>query len=471
MNMKSTEGSAAYIALLAGVGALGGLLFGYDTAVISGAVGFLQQHFHLNAGLTGWAASSVLVGCMAGALAGGPLSDRFGRKPMLLVNALLFAISGILTAFSQTLDHYVFARLLGGIAIGAVSVISPLYIAEVAPKRVRGQLVSLYQFAIVSGILIVFFVNLLIQRQGGAAWNVDYGWRWMFGSLTLPALLLVGMTLLIPESPRWLMSKGRRAEASMILTRVGGAAEAESGLIEMEQSMAQESGTLAELFAPCYRRPILIGVALAVFCQFSGINAIMYYAPEIFKSSGAGLQSSFLQTILIGVVNLAFTVVAIKLIDKLGRRPLLLGGTAIQVAALTAVGFAFAHGLGGLYLLLPILLFIAAFASGMGPVPWVVISEIFPTRIRGLAMALATLVLWASDFAVAQTFPLLQAGIGPAATFWIYAGFSLLSLIFVGTKVIETKGRSLEEIESSWRPLRDTASASSVSPSSVILKQ
>jgi SP family arabinose:H+ symporter-like MFS transporter len=470
MNTKSAEGSTAYIALLAGVGALGGLLFGYDTAVISGAVGFLQKHFQLSAGLTGWAASNVLVGCMVGALAGGPLSDRFGRKPILLANALLFAISGILTALSLTLQHYVLSRLLGGIAIGAVSVISPLYIAEVAPKRVRGQLVSLYQFAIVSGILIVFFVNLLIQRMGTETWNVDYGWRWMFGSLTLPAMLLVFMTLLIPESPRWLMSKGRREEARTILERVDGAAEAEAGLREMEQSMAQEGGTLAELLTPCYRRPMIIGVALAVFCQFSGINAIMYYAPEIFKSSGAGLSSSFLQTLLVGVVNLVFTVVAIKLIDKLGRRPLLLGGTAIQAAALTAVGFAFSQGLGGLYLLLPILLFIAAFASGMGPVPWVVISEIFPTRIRGLAMALATLVLWASDFAVAQTFPLLQAGIGPAATFWIYAGFSLLSLIFVASKVVETKGRSLEEIEASWRPERGAACASPVSSSSATVK-
>jgi len=452
MKTTSPEGSPAYIFLLAGVGALGGLLFGYDTAVISGAVGFLQQHFHLSAGLTGWAASSVLVGCMIGAMAGGPLSDRFGRKPMILASALLFALSGIFTALAATLDHYVLARLLGGVAIGAVSVISPLYIAEVAPKRVRGQMVSLYQLAIVSGILVVFFVNLLIQRQGSPAWNVEYGWRWMFGSLTLPAMILVLMSLLIPESPRWLMSQGRREAARAILERMGGAAEAESGLREMEQSLKQEGGSLGELFAASYRRPLIIGVALAVFCQFSGINAIMYYAPEIFKSSGAGLDSSFLQTLLIGVVNLVFTFVAIRFIDRVGRRPLLLAGAGIQVIALAAVGIAFTLKLGGLFLLLPILLFIAAFASGMGPVPWVVISEIFPMRIRGFAMAVATLILWVSDFVVAQTFPLLKDSIGTAATFGIYAVCSLLSLIFVALVVVETKGRSLEEIEASWKP-------------------
>jgi len=359
LKTTSLPGSSAYIFLLAGVGALGGLLFGYDTAVISGAVGFLQRHFHLNAGLTGWAASSVLVGCMIGAMAGGPLGDRFGRKPLILASALLFALSGILTAVAATLDHYVLARLLGGVAIGA----------------------------------IIVSVNLLIQRQGSPEWNAEYGWRWMFGSLSVPAVVLTIMSLLIPESPRWLMSRGRRDASREILVRIGSEQEAENGLREMEQSLAQESGTLAELFAAAYRRPLLIGAALAVFCQFSEINAIMYYAPEIFKSSGAGLESSFLQTLLIGLVNLVFTVVAIRLIDRAGRRPLQLGGALVQVIALTAVGVAFARGLGGLFLLLPILLFIAAFASGRGPVPWGVISEVFPMRIRGSAMAVAMLIL------------------------------------------------------------------------------
>lgn len=444
------KGDPAYLYLLAGVGALGGLLFGYDTAVIAGAVGFLQTHFELTAGLTGWAASSVLVGAMAGAAGGGPLADRLGRRPMLLGCALLFALSGILTALANSLDFYIMARLLGGLAIGAVSVISPLYIAEVAPQRVRGRLVALYQLAIVSGILVVFFVNLLIQRQGNEVWGAAYGWRWMFGSLTLPALLLFTLSLLIPESPRWLVKMGRQREAQAILERVGGQNEAEREMREISQSTTEKTGSFSDLFAPKHRRALTIGAALAVFCQFSGINAIMYYAPEIFKSSGAGLDSAFMQTILIGVVNLLFTFVAIRLIDRAGRRPLLLAGSAVQVLALCAVGLAFKFSLGGLYLLLPILVFIAAFAAGMGPVPWVVISEIFPTRIRGAAMATATLILWASDFAVAQSFPLLNKALGTAVTFWIYAAFSLAGLAFVWKMVVETKGRSLEEIEASW---------------------
>jgi SP family arabinose:H+ symporter-like MFS transporter len=449
----ASGGSRAYLLLLTGVAALGGLLFGYDTAVISGAVGFLQRHFHLSAGLTGWAASSVLVGAMIGAAAGGPLSDRIGRRPVLLLCAVLFAISGVLTALAASLDQYILMRLLGGIAIGAISVVSPLYIAETAPERVRGQLVSLYQLAIVSGILVVFFVNLLIQRQGTEAWDVAYGWRWMFGSLALPALLLGGLVLTIPESPRWLIKTGRREEAQAILTRIGGLAEAERELVAIERTAsAEKSGSLAELLAPGFRRALLIGVSLAVLCQFSGINAIMYYAPEIFKASGAGVGSAFTQTLLVGAVNLLFTFAAIRLIDRVGRRPLLLVGSAVQVLALSGVGLAFGLGLGGVFLLLPILLFIAAFAAGMGPVPWVVISEIFPTRIRGGAMAAATLVLWIADFAVAQTFPLLNAGIGPAWTFGIYAGCSLVGLLFVWKVVVETKGRSLEEIERAWRP-------------------
>ena len=330
--------------------------------------------------------------------------------------------------------------------------VSPLYIAETAPERVRGQLVSLYQLAIVSGILVVFFVNLLIQRQGTEAWNVAYGWRWMFGSLALPALLLGGLVLTIPESPRWLMRMGRREAAQTILTRIGGAA-AQRELAEIERTAAAgENGRFAELFAPGFRGALLIGVSLAVLCQGSGINAIMYYAPEIFKASGAGTGSAFTQTLLVGAVNLLFTFAAIRLIDRVGRRPLLLAGSAVQVLALSGVGLAFGLKLGGAFLLLPILLFIAAFAAGMGPVPWVVISEIFPTRIRGAAMAAATLVLWVADFAVAQTFPLLNAGIGPARTFGIYAGCSLAGLLFVWKVVVETKGRSLEEIERAWRP-------------------
>ncbi|HEY3285024.1 MAG TPA: sugar porter family MFS transporter [Armatimonadota bacterium] len=447
----SEEGSRSYLMLLAGVAALGGLLFGYDTAVISGAVGFLQKHFQLGSGLTGFAASSALVGCIVGAMVGGPLSDRFGRKPMLLFCAALFAVSGLATAYAITLDHFVLARFFGGIAIGCVSVISPLYIAEIAPEAVRGRLVTLYQLAIVSGILVVNLVNLWIQRQGNEAWNVEYGWRWMLGSLALPSAFFGLLALLVAESPRWLMKMGRSPEAMKVLTRVAGPKAAERERQEIEESLKQEQGSVAELVGPVYRKALFIGVMLAAVCQFSGINAIMYYAPEIFKSIGSGQDAAFMNTVGVSLMNLLFTFVAIGLVDRAGRRPLLLVGSVVQVIALTFIGVAFVRNAGSLFLLVPILLFIAAFAAGMGPVPWIVISEIFPTRIRGQAMSAATLVLWASCYVVSQTFPMLKDSIGSAKTFWIYATCSFVGLVFVYFSVPETRGRSLEEIERSWR--------------------
>lgn len=450
-NTAEHSGSLRYLMLLTVVAALGGLLFGYDTAVISGAVGFLQAHFQLGAGLKGWAASSALIGCIVGAMFGGPLSDRYGRKKILLFCAVLFALSGIASALPRTLTQFVWARFAGGFAIGAVSVLSPLYIAEIAPERIRGRLVSLYQLAIVVGILVVFFVNMLIQRMGDETWNTAYGWRWMMGSLTLPAGLFGILLLFIPESPRWLMKMGRRAEAEIILVRVGGQAAADRELRQIEGSLSQEEGKFSELFTGGYRRALVIGVGLAMICQFSGINAIMYYAPEIFKSIGAGRDAAFSQTVSIGVVNVLFTFVAVSLVDKAGRKALLIGGSIAQVIALAAVGIMFAKGIGGYWLLFFIVLFTGAFASAMGPVPWIIISEIFPTKIRGQAMSVATLVIWASCYLVSQTFPMLVDGIGNAKTFWIYALCSLAGLVFVVALVPETKGKTLEEIERSWR--------------------
>jgi SP family arabinose:H+ symporter-like MFS transporter len=444
------KGNLKYLMLLTIVAALGGLLFGYDTAVISGAVGFLQAHFQLSAGLKGWAASSALIGCIVGAMFGGPLSDRYGRKMILLFCAALFALSGIASALPATLTQFVWARFAGGFAIGAVSVLSPLYIAEIAPEKIRGRLVSLYQLAIVVGILLVFFVNMIIQRLGDETWNTAYGWRWMMGSLTLPSGLFGLLLMFIPESPRWLMKVGRRAEAETVLVRVGGRAAADREMKQIEESLNQEEGKFAELFTGGYRRALVIGVVLAMICQFCGINAIMYYAPEIFKSLGAGSDAAFSQTVFIGAVNLVFTFVAVWWVDRVGRKALLFVGSAVQVIALTAVGALFAKGIGGIWLLACILLFTAAFASAMGPVVWIVISEIFPTKIRGRAMSLVVLVLWASAYIVSQTFPMLMDAIGNAKTFWIYALCSLAGLIFIATMVPETKGKTLEEIEQYW---------------------
>ncbi len=438
------------VILVSIVAALGGLLFGYDTAVVSGAIGFLETHFGLSAGMKGWAASSALIGCIPGAMFAGVVNDAIGRKKTLIICAVLFAISAIGTAIPTTLNEFVWYRFIGGLGVGAVSMTSPLYIAEIAPEHMRGRLVSLYQLAIVTGILVVFFVNTLIQRMGDEAWNVSTGWRWMFGSETLPAVLFGLAALFVPESPRWLARKGRTEEAQRTLTRFAGAGAAQRYMGDIQTSLSHADVSLKQLLTGRYRIPLLIGVLLAVFQQFSGINAIMYYAPEIFKAIGTSVDSAFVNTVSVGAVNLLFTVVAIYLVDKAGRRALLLGGTAGQVISLAAVAWLFQTQGSPFLVLVFILLFVASFAAAMGPVAWIVISEIFPNRVRGLAMSIATFVLWTACYLVSQTFPMMVDGIGSAATFWVYAGCSLASLIFVWVAVPETKGRTLEEIEESW---------------------
>ncbi len=448
--MKS-QTTIGYLLPICSVAALGGFLFGYDTAVVSGAIGFLTKHLRLTAGLTGWAASSLIVGCMAGAALGGPIGDRFGRKPSLIFCAVLFALSSLASALADSLAAFAWARFVGGLAIGASSILSPLYIAEIAPERIRGTLVTLYQLAIVTGILVVFFVNLQIQRLGDDAWNTTTGWRWMFASLAAPSLLFAACLLAVPESPRWLIKSGRMSQARHILERIGGTENAGREIAQIEEALRQEEGRWSELFTTGYRRSLAIGALLAVFGQFSGINAIMYYAPEIFKAAGAGTDSAFLQTVIVGAVNFGFTFVAIWLVDKAGRKPLLIAGTAVQVVTLGLVGATFHAGRTDLLVLFSILGFTAAFAVGMGPIPWIVNAEIFPTKLRGRAMSVAIFCLWAADWLVTQTFPMLRAGVGPAITFGVYAAFSLLSTLFVIAFVPETKGRTLEEIGASWR--------------------
>jgi SP family arabinose:H+ symporter-like MFS transporter len=450
MTQKSSV-NLGYLLLISLVAAFGGFLFGYDTAVVSGAIGFLKNHFQLNADLTGWAASSLLVGCMVGAMCGGPLGDRFGRKWCLLACGILFAISSLASALSQSLGQFAWSRFAGGMAIGAASMLSPLYIAEISPQKIRGTLVSLYQLAIVVGILVVYFINQQIQRLGSEAWGEEVGWRWMFASLILPSMAFSLLMLLVPESPRWLMKMGRTQPARTILERIGGAGNADREIREIESALQEEEGRWAELFAPGCRRALVVGILLAVFGQFSGINAIIYYAPEIFKAAGSGLDAAFTQTVVVGAVNLAFTFVAIWLVDKAGRKPLLIAGTLVQFVALATVGTLFYLHQTGWLLLCGILLFTAAFAVAMGPIPWIVNSEIFPTKMRGRAMSLAIFALWLADFAVTQTFPRLRETVGPAITFWVYAGCSIATTIFVIGWVPETKGRTLEEIERSWK--------------------
>jgi SP family arabinose:H+ symporter-like MFS transporter len=315
--------------------------------------------------------------------------------------------------------------------------------------------VGLYQLAIVVGILVVFLVNWLIQGRGTHAWNVESGWRWMFGSLVIPAGLFWLLLLFVPESPRWLLLTGRTEEAMKVLERLNGPGYSQNLLPVVRGPMEQAAA--GEVWAPAWRRPLLVGVALAVFSQISGINAVMYYAPEIFKSAGNNTGSAFAQSIAIGAVNLVFTLVALALVDRSGRRRLLLVGTSVQAVSLGAAALYFGAGTQGAGVLIALVVFVAAFAVSTGPVTWIAISEIFPNRLRGRAMSLAVLCLWAADWAVTQSFPMLKAAVGPEAIFWLYAGCSAFCLACLAFIMPETKNRSLEEIEAYWHSRHATS--------------
>jgi SP family arabinose:H+ symporter-like MFS transporter len=334
--------------------------------------------------------------------------------------------------------------------------ICPVYIAEISPEKWRGRLGSLFQLGIVTGIFLTLFVNKLIQGLGDDIWNEAAGWRWMLGMEVVPAALFMALLSAVPESPRWLASHGRESAARHILGRIGGAQHADKELASIRASMSEEEGRFSELFSSIYFRPLVIAVALMIGSQFCGINAIIYYSTKIFESAGSLKNAAFTSTVWIGLVNLLFTFVAIAFVDLAGRRPLLLIGTAVQVIALGLVGWMFRTQEHGLPLLICIMVFIAAFAMAMGPLPWILCSEIFPNKVRGRAMSIATFTIWAGCYVVAQTFPMLNdsKAIGPALTFWFYGVISLLTFVFVWLVIPETKGRTLEEIEASWRKAR-----------------
>jgi len=451
-------GSAVYVTLVTLVAALGGLLFGYDTGVISGAIGPLVQRFDLNSTMEGWAASCALVGCMVGAALAGTISDHLGRKKVLILSAVCFFISAVGTALPRNLVEFIVFRFLGGLGVGAASMTSPLYIAEISPARIRGRMVSVNQFAIVSGFLVVYFVNYFIALGRSEDWLVTSGWRWMFGSEALPAALLLVLAFFVPESPRWLTQRGREDRAMAILSRVDGPAYARAELAEIRQAIAQESGSLRQLFEPGMRLALVIGVVLAILQQITGINAVLYYAPEIFKNIGASTQSALWQTVVVGTVNILFTVVAIAVVDRLGRKPLMVAGSAGMGLCLMLLGWAFWTQQTGLWVFGLVLGYIACFAIAVGPVTWVILSEIFPTRIRGRAMAIATVILWVACYTVSQTFPMLDKNawlverFNHGFSFWLYGLFCVVEVVFVAVAVPETRGRSLEQIERMWQP-------------------
>ncbi len=441
--------SRAPLVIAATVSTLGGFLFGYDNIVISGAIGYLSQLFRLDAAGIGWAAGCALVGCIAGCAAAGTVADFLGKKKGLALCALCFALSSVGMLFATDLRQFVLWRLIGGLGIGAASVIAPNYIAEIAPTRVRGRCVTLYQLGIVVGILAAVFVNMLIQRMGDEAWNISLGWRWMFFAGIVPALLFGVMILPAVESPRWLMKMGQREQAVHVLTVINGADVARQEAAEIENSLAIEEGRISELFTT-FRRPLLLGIMLAGLQQISGITPLFSFLPEIFRVAGTATSDAFFQSVLVSLINLLFTLVALWLVDRAGRKTLILAGTTVQFVSFALVGwFYHIHG-SGLAVLIFVMSFVAGHAFGNGVACWVIISEIYPTKVRGRGMSIATTALWLVGFLGNQMFPIMQKHLSSDNTFWVFSAGALLTIVLVGWLVPETKGRSLEEITKFW---------------------
>jgi len=442
------------------VSAMGGLLFGYDWVVIGGAKPFYEKFFGLTTpSQIGWAMSSALVGCLIGALVSGGLSDRFGRKKLLLLAAFLFTVTGILTALAPSFSLFIANRLLGGVAIGLASNLSPMYIAEISPASMRGRFVSVNQLTIVIGILAAQLANWLIAEPvpAGAtaaeilaSWNGQAGWRWMFGAEAVPAFLFFLLMFLVPESPRWLVKNGRAEEAGRILAKVGGPGFAAEAVADIRSTLAAgEIGRVRfrDLLEPNLTKVLVIGIVLAVYQQWCGINVIFNYAQEIFTAAGYGVSDILFNIVVTGAVNLVFTLVAIRLVDRLGRRPLMMAGSAGLAVVFGLIGASYAFNSRGVHILLLVLVALALYALSLAPVTWVLLSEIFPNRIRGAAMSVSTFALWSACFVLTYTFPQLNKGLGPAGTFWIYAGISVLGFLFIKSRVRETKGKTLEQIE------------------------
>jgi MFS transporter, SP family, arabinose:H+ symporter len=428
---------------------LGGLLFGYDNIVISGAIGYLSRLFHLDAAGTGWAAGCALMGCIVGCAGAGTIADHLGKKKGLALCAICFALSSGGIFFAANLHQFVVWRLIGGLGIGAASVISPNYIAEIAPTRVRGRCVTLYQLGIVVGILAAVFINMLIQRMGDEAWNTSLGWRWMFLAGIVPALLFGSFILPAVESPRWLMKMGRRDDAIRVLTKINNPDIAIREAVEIESSLTIEQGRVSELFSS-FRRPLLLGIMLAGLQQISGITPLFSFLPEIFRAAGTATGDAFFQSVLVSLINLLFTLVALWLVDRAGRKTLILTGTSLQFISFALVGwFYHVHG-SGLAVLAFVMAFVAGHAFGNGVACWVIISEIYPTKVRGRGMSIAITALWLVGYLGNQLFPIMQKNLGSDGTFWCFSAGALLTVVLVALLIPETKARSLEEITRFW---------------------
>ncbi len=454
---------SVYIWLAASAGALGGLLFGYDWVVIGGAKPFYERYFGLDSpSLEGWAMSCALIGCLIGAVSSGVLSNRFGRKRLLTLAAVVFAASSVETGLASHFTQFVTWRMLGGYAIGLASGISPMYIAEISPAHLRGRLVSLNQLAIVFGILLAQVVNWLIARPvpAGAtaheillSWNGQWGWRWMFAVTAVPSMLFLVATFLVPESPRWLAATGRNQQALRVLERLGGRAYAQqvmNDFVTASQLQPDHPG-FRELFSPSMVRVLLLAVVLAVLQQWCGINVIFNYAQEIFLAAGYQVSDILFNIVITGAVNVVFTLIALATIDRYGRRFLLLTGVSGLVILYTILGALYYLRIQGKPMLVLVLAAIACYAMSLAPATWVVIAEIFPNRVRSGAVSIAVTALWTACFLLTYTFPLLNAALGAAGTFWTYATICLAGSVFLYFRLPETKGRTLEQIETDLR--------------------
>jgi len=457
--MKKTK---FFLTIICWIAAIGGFLFGFDMAVISGVLPIMQQQFDLTPGQEGWLVSSTLVGCIIGVAASGTFGDRLGRKKLLITAGLFFLVSAVGSALLQSFGSIIWARVVGGFGVGIASNIVPLYISEVAPANKRGRYVTYYQLAVTVGILMAYMSNygLLTLAENS---NVQAGtftsylfkeeaWRGMFMVGSLPALLFLVGLIFVPESPRWLIQKGKKSAGLAIFLKITNEAEAHRNAEVINQNTAKGNGSYKDLLAPEMRRPLIIGLLLPLFSQFCGINAIIYYGPTILNNAGISLSNSFQSQIIFGLANMLFTFIAIWKVDQLGRRPLYLVGTACAAISLLLTGlFFFLPNVPGILILITVSLFLASFAFSIGPLKFVVASEIFPTHIRGRALGLSIMVMWIADAIVGQVTAVMLREIGTAYTFWFFAFFCVVAFITVYRLLPETKGKSLEEIEAFWK--------------------
>jgi SP family arabinose:H+ symporter-like MFS transporter len=445
--VEAATQSLRYVVLLASTTAISGFLFGFDTAVINGVLLLLRRQFTLSNLQTEVAASSLLLGCLLGAAGASMIGDGYGRRKSLIFSAVLFALSSLGAAAASTVTLFSIARLAGGLAIGLASVLTPVYIAEISPPKNRGALVSINQFAIVIGILSAYLVSWLLARTG------EDSWRWMLAVAAIPSLAFLAGLLAVPESPRWLISRGRHSEGERILARIFGPKAAREQVQAVERAAATEEGSWHEVFSSGMRKRLAVGMLLALFSQITGINTVLYYGSIIISEHFPGQSTSMalVANVVIGTVNLIFTIVAMVFLDRWGRRGILMTASGGMAIALTLLVIALKmHTIPPVFMLGGILLYVAFFALGMGPGPWLIISEIFPTKVRGRAASIATSTLWSGTLVVTFTFLSLVKALNLWGTFAIYGALSFLCFVYVWKMVPETKGRTLEQIQEDW---------------------